>query len=300
MSRFLREPLLHFLVIGAALFALYGALQGRSSGGAAGDQVIVVSAGQIEALAAKFQKFRQRPPSAAELQGLVDEYVEMEVLSREAMALGLDRDDSVIQRRLQQKMEFLAEDFESSTAPTDAELTAWLIEHAADYQEPARYSFRQIYFNPDRRGSTLRTEATALLARLRTSAVTVDVTTLGDSTLLPASSDAMALPLVERQFGATFAQELTALPVGEWAGPLRSAFGAHLIQVTAVTPARDSTLAEVRDAVTRDLMSARRRDAHARFVASLLAKYELNIEWPVADPQAALTTGPIRVATRLP
>jgi hypothetical protein len=133
--KLLKEPLIHFLLIGAALFTLYAALDRRAP---TSPDEVVVSAGQIENLTANFTKVWQRPPSANELKGLIDAYVKEEVLSREAIKLGLDRDDPVIRRRLQQKMEFFAEDFAALAAPTDAELAAYLARHPEKFQQDGR------------------------------------------------------------------------------------------------------------------------------------------------------------------
>src|SRR5262245_55195571 len=126
MNRIAKEPLLHFLLLGAALFAAYGFLN-RSTQAQLGE--VIVRAGQIEHMAARFAQFQQRAPTTEELKGLIDQYVREEVLSREAIKLGLDQNDAIIRRRLQQKMEFVATDLATVDEPSDAELTDWLANH---------------------------------------------------------------------------------------------------------------------------------------------------------------------------
>ena len=181
----LKEPLLHFLLLGAALFVA-DAVFNRDNPAAQSE--ILVSAGQIETLAATFTKVWQRPPNAQELKAQIDQYVKEEMLSREAIALGLDRNDTVIRRRLQQKMEFLAEDFAAASDPTEVELTDYLTKHADQFTEEPRYTFRQIFLSPDKRGENLWADATQLLADLKNQGTEVDIAELGDSTLLPTRS----------------------------------------------------------------------------------------------------------------
>ena len=141
--------------------------------------------GQIENLAATFAKVRQRPPTAEELKGQIDQYVKEEILSREAMKLGLDQNDTIIRRRLQQKMEFLAEDFAAGAEPTDAELADYLAKHPNQFAEEQRFSFRQVFLSPEKRGDHLEVDAATLLADLRQRGADTDLSTLGDSFLLP-------------------------------------------------------------------------------------------------------------------
>src|SRR5262245_13006659 len=148
MRSILKEPLLHFMLLGSALFAAYAFLNRAPN---ARPDEIIVRAGQIEHLAARFAQFQQRPPTAEELKGLIDQYVREEISSREAVKLGLDQDDSVIRRRLQQKLEFIATDLATADEPTESELADWLAKHPDNFRQPARYSFRHVYLSPERR-----------------------------------------------------------------------------------------------------------------------------------------------------
>ena len=176
--RWIKEPLLHFVLLGAGLFALDALLRERTVEVRGGE--IVVSAGRIENLAALFAKTWQRPPTADELRGLVDDHVLEEALYREGLALGVDRDDTIIRRRVRQKMEFLVDDVVELTPPSEAELEAWFAEHAMSYARPGRFTFRQVYLSPDRPAAALARDAEELLAQLRSAPDTFDARELGD------------------------------------------------------------------------------------------------------------------------
>jgi hypothetical protein len=267
MQQILREPLLHFLLLGAGLFAAYGWL--NQSGGAPNE--IIVSHGQLESLRAQFERTWQRPPTEQELGGLVEGWVREEILYREGVALGFDRDDPVVRRRIAQKMEFLA-DGNASNPPSQIELDEWLEQHRADYRIDAVYSFRQVFFDPSRHDDRLEADLDVARKRLASGNIVE-----GDSTLLPASLDRAPSSEVTRIFGAEFARALGELQGDGWQGPIRSGFGVHLVEVTALEAARDATLAEVRDAVERDLLHTRAKQANEAFYGKLRNGYVVRI-----------------------
>jgi parvulin-like peptidyl-prolyl isomerase len=280
MKRLIREPLLHFLILGALLFGLYGWFN-RGLSGAPNE--IVVSRGQLQSLQAQFQRVWQRAPTSQELQGLVDNWVREEIFYREGLAMGLDRDDSVIRRRIGQKMEFIV-DSATPAAPTEEELQAWLDAHPEEYAVEPTYSLRQIYFDPGRPKSDL--EADLAAARR---ALDRGQSVAGDSSMLPENlSDASASEVV-RTFGAYFEQELQRLQVGSWQGPVRSGFGLHFVELTARDAGRKATLAEVRAAVERDLLYSRSQEASDAFYKRLRANYTVRID--AADHVAADPAG---------
>ena len=282
MNRLLREPLIHFVLLGALLFALDAFLRERTVG--AGGADIIVTEGRIENFAALFAKTWQRPPTAEELRGLVDDHVLEEALYREGVALGVDQDDTIIRRRVRQKMEFVVNDVVELAEPTEAELETWLAEHAPSYARPARFKFRQVYLNADRRGDALLADAERVLAELRTTNGTSDPRELGDASLLEHAYEDAGADMVAGTFGQTFADHLAELPTGEWSGPVESAFGLHLVFVDASTEGRLPALAEVREAVVRDWSYAQREEVSKVFYEDLLARYRVTIEWPYDDP----------------
>ena len=274
LSRALREPLLHFLGFALAIFLLYG-LVDRSAEPEAGE--IVVTSGKIEQLSGLFAKTWHRAPTAEELKGLIDEYVKEEIYYREGIVLGLDTDDTVIRRRLRQKMEFLADAAVSDLTPTDAELDAHLKAHSDRFRTEPLIAFQQVYLNPSKRGDGLANDAQAMLAELRANPET-DPTTLGDQTLLPLALPPTGRASIEQTFGGGFTDELLKVPVKEWAGPISSSFGMHLVRVSARTDARNPVLAEVREAVVRDWTTARRKAFEQERLDSLLKRYRVKIE----------------------
>ena len=269
IRRLLREPLLHFLLLGALLFLAYGWL--NRAGLAAPDE-IVVSQGQVEGLVMQFERVWQRAPTAAERQALIDSWVRDEVFYREALAMGLERDDPVVRRRLSQKVQFILDTGSESAAPTDAELQAWLEAHADRYRVEATYALRQRYFDPARHGEQI---GSVVANAQRTLAAGRAMP--GDPTMLPAELEGGAADF-ERQFGTEFEQALRTLPVGGWQGPVRSAFGLHLVELTARVDARAATLAEVQSEVARDLMESRAEAAQEALYRDLRAKYAVRIE----------------------
>ncbi|MFH0342318.1 MAG: peptidyl-prolyl cis-trans isomerase [Chromatiales bacterium] len=288
MKRLLHEPLLHFLVLGAALFGVYAALNKNQ---APSQEDIVVTSGQIKNLAATFAKVWQRPPTAIELKGQIDQYVKEEVLSREAVKLGLDQNDTVIRRRLQQKMEFIAEDFAAVREPTEAELADYLAKRPDQFAQDQRFTFRQVFLDPEKRGDQLKTDTATLLTELKQIGADADVSTLGDSFLLPREFADESRRGIASQFGKEFAIELAKLNPGEWSGPIQSGYGAHLVFVTRRTEGRLPALDEIREQVKRELLNARRLEANQKFLDNLLAKYRVTIQSPEVEskPEAKTT-----------
>jgi hypothetical protein len=253
---------------------------------------IVVTAGKIEHLRASFSRVWQRPPSSAELDGLIQDYIREEVLAREAVALGLDRDDTVIRRRLRQKMEFIANDLAAPAEPSEAELAAFLAQHPDRFRVEPRVTFRQVYLNADRRGDGLHQDAARLLVALhQESGVQADFQQLGDATLLsPELADVQASD-VSRQCGKEFTQQLAQVPERRWSGPVRSGYGMHLVYVQAWQPERMPELPDVRAQVAREWADARRRDSNEQFYQNLMKRYAITIEQPSsAAPKHTATT----------
>ena len=279
----LKEPLLHFVVIGAALF-LWFEWSGGGSGTAS--QRIVLSSGQIGHLAAGYAKTWQRAPGDAELKGLIDDWVREEIAVREAMAAGLDRDDTVIRRRLRQKFEFVAEDERSASPPTDDELNAWLELHANAFRIEPRVAFRQVFFSRERRGANVQVDARRNLAKLQSAGTEASIESLGDATMLPQEVDPVPLSEVERAFGAAFAEQVGQLAPGQWTGPVESSFGLHLVLVRERTGGRRPDLAEVRAAVEREFLADRRKRQLAATYERLLAKCRVVIEPPPGEAAA--------------
>jgi len=284
LKRLLAEPLLHFLLLGTALFVTYG-LIGAGSGS---DPVrIVVTQGQIESLSTGFTNAWQRPPTAEELSGLVRDHVREEVYYREALAMGLDKVDTVIRRRLRQKMEFITDDIAVQAPATDDELNAYLEAHPDAFRTPDSFAFDQVYLNPAKHGDRLASDAADLLARLNLRGGDADVSTLGDPLMVEHDFAAESVQAISAQFGDQFAAKLGELEPGRWQGPVESGFGVHLVRVNARTPASLPPLAQVRDAVVREWSDARRLQANEKFYQELLKRYTVTIEPPLQAEEPA-------------
>jgi hypothetical protein len=270
-----QEPLLHFLLIGAALFVVY---QLKSGGESTAPREIVITESRVEALAENFARTWMRPPTAQELRGLVEDHVAEEVYYREAIAMGLDRDDTVIRRRLRQKMEFISEDVAASVEPGDAELQAYLDRHAEKFVEPPRLSFQQVFVSTERRGEAARRDAERILGELNAGRGAADPQQLGDPTLLPPAMGAASPQEIVNTFGTEFAEQVDEAPVGQWSGPLVSGFGLHLVKVDERQADRRPTLADIRPIVVREWQAEQRQEANAAFLAQLRAKYDVRVE----------------------
>ena len=287
MRRILKEPLLHFAVLGVGLFALYRLVSGGGANPPRDE--IVVDAAHVAALAEQFARTRQRPPTPSELDGLVDSYVRDEILYREGVALGLDRDDPVIRNRVRLKVEVLSED--ATGAVSDAELQAWLDAHADRYAQPARCDFRQIFFDAAERAAEIDADVAAALRDLERMP-DQDVSVLGDATLLPAVLRGATRADVGAQFGEAFAEALATAPSGRWFGPVASPYGRHVVRVDAREEQRAVTLADVRDDVERDMRSARNEAASRALYERLRARYTVRTETPSGPFEETLAAEP--------
>jgi hypothetical protein len=275
--RFLREPLLHFLLLGAGLFALFYFVN-KDSGDEPGR--IVVTAGQIQHLADVFTRTWQRPLTKQELEGLIQDYVREEVLYREAIALGLDRDDTVIRRRLRQKMEFMSEDVATQTELSDEELRDYLVKHPEKFRLERSFTFSQVYLNPNRRGDSLKSDVENLLVKLNDSGAKTDIATLGDRFLLEHDFKSATESEISKLFGEKFAAQLSQLEPGRWHGPVESGYGVHLVFIQERAEAHVPPLDEIRDAVLREWENDKRLEAKEKLYQSLLERYTVVVERP--------------------
>jgi PPIC-type PPIASE domain len=266
----LGEPMLHFLLIGIALFGVY---QWVSPGGSGGRR-IVITQGVVNDLVTQHVAARGREPSTTELNHLVESYVRDEILYREGVRLGLERDDIVVKRRVRQKIEMIAEEDASTRAPTDADLSAYLVANQARFVQPAIVTFEQVFIGEFTSGPGVHAVALTREA-LRKGG---DPEELGKPTLLPHRMTRTPADLVARDFGASFAAALETVPVGEWAGPIDSSFGAHYVRVSDRTPAAAPPLAAVRDHVVREWENERRQRARNDAYTKMRGEYQVSLE----------------------
>ncbi|MGD8476794.1 MAG: peptidylprolyl isomerase [Burkholderiales bacterium] len=271
--RLLREPLVHFLAIGVLLFVLYALVNDDAPRRA--DRIEITGA-DVEQLALIFQKQWQRPPDSQELQGLIDARLREEVLYREALAMGLDENDTIVRRRLAQKVEFLMGDSGGVTEPDDETLQAYYEKNADRYREPPRLSFSHVYFSTDRRGAQAEKDARALLTQLRSAKPRVtQAPEEGDPLMLPPIYVDRGVDEIARDFGTSFAQQVGELESGQWYGPITSGYGLHLVYIGSRRDARLPSLDQVRSKVVNDWQVDERRAADARIYERLRSRYEV-------------------------
>jgi hypothetical protein len=270
IKRLIHEPLVHFLLIGAGLFLLFGLT--RESGNDATKR-IVISPSQVEQLAAQFKRTWLRQPTEEELAGLIESYVRDEVYYREAMAMGLDRNDPQVRMRMRMKLEFLLEDLTAEEAPDDEVLTAYLREHANKFSEETRVSFRQVFLNPSKHPD-FEVDAKRTLEQLLAGAAPESV---GDQTLLPYEYRLATQDVIARSFGEVFADDVATKAPGDWTGPIYSRLGIHLVKVSERVDGRLPELLEVRAQVERDYQAERRQELKDKAYTRLLEGYDVVI-----------------------
>lgn len=266
---FWKQPLLHFAIIGALIFAWDNMrVKSPSSEG----NKIVVTAPQVERMVVLWGKTWGRPPTDRELQGLVRDHIKEEIYYREARKLGLDQNDVVIRRRLRQKMEFLSLDSYETKTPDDALLRAFYLENQDRYFANASYDLQQIYYKPD----------DAVLAERDLSKVKAGASpsTLGHTISLPKRLENTDEAQVARLFGSSFYDKIQSLPDGEWAGPIKSGFGLHLVNLKTLTPTTLLKFESVKDKVVLDWQAEAKLAAQEDAFQKLVDNYTIDIQIP--------------------
>jgi PPIC-type PPIASE domain len=295
IRKLLREPVIQFVALGALVFLVFHVATDRGDPSAGS---IVVSTAKLEQLSTGFTRTWHRPPAQRELDGLVEDYIREEVLYREALAMGLDKDDTIVRRRMRQKLEFLTEDATGAVSPTDQDLQSWLDKHPDKFRAEPKWAFRQVYFSADRRGEGASTAASKLLARLNDAGKKIDASGLGDATLLPHELALSRLDEIASAFGDQFARRVSQLEPGRWAGPVESAYGWHVIYVSKRTEGHSRPLAEVREAVQRDWLAARRQEIIDSTYRKWREKYTVVVESPPSSADAASASGNVANAAQ--
>jgi PPIC-type PPIASE domain len=272
----LREPLIQFLVLGAALFGFFHLVDKKK---AEAHERIVVSSARIDNLADGFERTWRRAPSKDELQGLVDDYIRDEVFYREGRAAGLDRDDVIIRRRVRQKMEFFAEDI-AAQEPSDDQLSAYLTSHPDRFKTEDQLTFRQIFLNVNRRAGSIDDDSKRVADALSRADASLEVDSLGDPFLLGDEFRAVSQTDIRGIFGDDFARRISAVEPGSWQGPLPSSFGQHFVYISERTAGTFPPLDAVREAVRREWSNSRRLEAEQTLYGSLRERYEIVVEAP--------------------
>ena len=284
--KLLREPLLHFMFIGAAIYLLYGVFAEPVP--EADDKTIVVTAGEVEWMQTSWQKRWNRPPTPQEFDGLVQQYIKETVLYREALTMGLNQHDQVIRRRLAQKLEFLAKDLVALTPPTEEELQSYFDEHLDRYQEPALYTFTQVFIDPDKRGDTTLEDAEAIKAKLIAQGDAIeDPGALGDGLMLQDYYPQKDPLEIQKLFGSGFTESLLELSPGQWHGPVLSGYGVHLVYISSISEPPAPEFTALRERVVQDWTMERGEELNDKFYASLREQYTVVIEEPAGKDKVA-------------
>jgi peptidyl-prolyl cis-trans isomerase C len=273
VRRIAREPLAHFLLIGAVLFA------GLTLAKSLERPVVRLDAQDLNQLASYWEVQMQRAPNKAELQGIIRDRIDEELLAREALRLGLDKGDMIIRRRLAQKMSFATDDVAQTSEPGDAALRAYYARTAQDYAAPTRVAFQQVFFSGDRPHGGAERAAAQALQRAEEDKRDPE----GDPFLFPLAYEDVSLQDLLRDYGTAFVKALETAPIGTWQGPVLSPYGWHIVKVTArrqpAATAFESVRAQVRDAFLAD----RRAEANAAFLRDLRKRYRVVVAGVPAD-----------------
>lgn len=269
----LREPLVHFILAALAVFIAWHFV---SSGREEEARTIRVSSADLERLASIYTAEAGALPSGEDMVAMVNDYVRDEALAREAKRLGLDEGDTIVTRRLAQKMTFMVADLTREETPDDAVLRDWYETHADRFTDPQMVTFRHVFFSEDVRGAAATADARATLERLNTGN---DWREAGDPFMLQRAYGDLPLREVVRLFGGEFAQSLAATPASDlWTGPVRSALGVHLVQVSANTPPQLQPFDDAKDAVLADWQDETRREANETAIQDIIARYNVEVE----------------------
>jgi hypothetical protein len=262
----LREPLVAFMIMGVAIFALYGAV---SPSAPVLPEAITLTAADVDRLKGQFRATWNREPTAEEFSALVAGYVDEEVLYREALLYGLDEDDPIVRVRLRQKAEFLLASPGTLSDPTEADLAAHYERTQSDYTVPAAVTFEQAFL-----GEASPENAALALTELRAGG---DPDTVGSASLLPAEMDAARQTAVDSTFGNGFFAEVASAPLNQWSGPVASVFGVHLLRVSAVEQSLVPPFEEVRALVEADWRRLEGEKVRQAALETIKSRYRIDL-----------------------
>lgn len=281
-----REPLVHFLLIGAGIYGIYGTIGDGDAG--SDERVVTVTSGEIQALTDQWGQTWNRPPTADELDGMIRNHVRVQILHREALAMGLDKGDTVIERRLAQKVAFLAQGLITPEEPSDEELTKWYAANSDRFKQSDLYTITQIFFDPDKRDALTLDDAKAALDKLNAlDRLPPDFSDYGDRLMLKNYYPNISKLELSKLFGTAFAEQVGKLEPGVWHGPILSGYGTHVVLVNDIVlmplPAFDDIKEQIEEAWVAEQVT----ELSERFIESLISRYEVlveEIEVPISIP----------------
>ncbi len=272
-----KEPLIQFLLIGACIYgayALYGAPDEDTS-----DRTITVDAARIEGFISGWQSRFNRPPTERELDGMISQFVREDIFYREAVAMGLDKDDTITRRRMAQKLEFLTKDIARLKEPIEGELEQYFEENKVMYRQPDLITFSHVFLDPDVRDERTLDDAAVLLAELQSAGEPdAEMLDVGDRFMLQSYYPEKSELDVRRQLGSGFAASVMQLEPGQWHGPVLSGYGVHLVYVYDFQAAPAPVFDEVRDSVLDNWTVAQQEQFNEQYFESLKGRYDIVIE----------------------
>jgi hypothetical protein len=291
VKRWAREPLLHFLLIGIALFFAYSYMN-RGRGGVESSHQIVLNLDELRTMESYFESQWHRQPTPEEFNAMVEEKVREEVLYREGLAMGLDKDDTIVKRRMAQKMQFLAEDVAAAHEPSTAELSAWFQKNTKKFALPGRYSFRHLFFSTDKRGDKTQIDAVKTLATIAGQAEDSKLAvSLADPFMFQDYYGDRTPEALAKEFGPQFAVAIEKVKPGSWQGPIESGYGWHLVFIDSVIPGRVPAFEEIEPDVKTAWLGEQKQQAWQKAYAEMRAKYSVFLPAP-SDKEASQTSTP--------
>jgi peptidyl-prolyl cis-trans isomerase C len=275
LKRCVREPLVHFVLIGATLFAVYSALHSKETA-STDPKKIVLTANDLDQISLMWQAQGRPAPTTDQIQSLLDNKIREEVLYREALELGLDKEDTIVKRRMAQKMDFLAEDLSDLREPTREELKAWFGKNSERFKVPGRASFRHLYFSFDKHGQQTAAVAAETLKKIEgKSSDSPEAAAVADPFMFQDYYGDRSFDELAKTFGPSFARSLFAQQAGSWRGPIESGYGWHLVFIDSLTPAHVPDFEEVETDVRTQLISAQRDETKQRMYDQMKLHYEI-------------------------
>ena len=269
-----KEPLLYFILLGALIFLFFQIFSSNKITNIE-NNTIVVSEERINVLVSNFERIKLRAPTPNEIDGLIQQFIREEILYREALAMNLDINDSIVRRRMQQKMQFISEDLANTDSPSDKELQTYYSNNKEKYRSSAQFSFEQVFLNTDTRGQNIDSDVNSLLKKLRTN--TIDSADIGDSNILRREFVDASEYEIERILGKEFLLALLDTETNAWQGPISSGYGIHLVYIHNRVDGKFPQLREVRNEVKRDWSLLMRKQANEDFYNALRERYQIII-----------------------
>ena len=283
-----REPLTQFLLIGVAIYAVYGYF--GTSDNADNDRTISVTSGEIEAMADQWLKLWNRSPTDEELSTVIREHVRMTILAKEAIAMGLDDGDVVIKRRLAQKLQYLSDSLFTPEEPTEQELMEWYAANTEEFMQPDLYTISHVFFDPDIRDATALEDAEALRDQLNAlDSEPESISALGDRFMLQNYYPDRTVMELSKLFGRGFVDQVVELEPGPWFGPVLSGYGVHVVRLDNHWTAPKPDFTKVQEQVRQEFLAAKARDLSDLFIDNIISRYEIVVEEtdvPVTVPVA--------------